>query len=144
MFDMIRRFPPILGVLIFWLCLPFNLYAQSEGETAITSAFQLSRATMCERVQNLQPVNPGIAFSISSGKVSCFSAFDPVNKRTFIYHNWYHRDDISYKKKLFLRAPRWSTVSSIQLREADKGPWRVEVTDRSGRILRTLRFSIID
>jgi hypothetical protein len=53
-------------------------------------------------------------------------------------------DKLSTKKKLVLKPPRWSTFSSIQLREADKGPWRVEITDDDENILRILRFSIVD
>jgi hypothetical protein len=51
---------------------------------------------------------------------------------------------LSTKKKLFLKPPSWSTYSSIQLREADKGPWRVEVTDDKGKLFATLRFSVTD
>jgi hypothetical protein len=45
---------------------------------------------------------------------------------------------------LTLKPPRWSTFSSIQLREADKGPWRVEIVDEKDRLHKTLRFSITD
>ncbi|MBW1746394.1 MAG: DUF2914 domain-containing protein, partial [Deltaproteobacteria bacterium] len=34
--------------------------------------------------------------------------------------------------------------SSIQFREADKGLWRVEITDPEGNIFHVLRFSITD
>jgi hypothetical protein len=30
------------------------------------------------------------------------------------------------------------------LRETDKGPWRVEISDQNGRVFSTLRFSITD
>jgi hypothetical protein len=49
-----------------------------------------------------------------------------------------------YRKRLILKPPRWASVSSIKLREADKGPWRVEIRDAEGRLLATLRFSITD
>ena len=47
-------------------------------------------------------------------------------------------------KKLFLTPPRWATLSSIQPRNSDKGPWRVEIADKNGKIYQTLRFSITD
>ena len=31
-----------------------------------------------------------------------------------------------------------------QLREADRGTWRVEITDKEGNIFKILRFSITD
>jgi hypothetical protein len=105
---------------------------------------KLVDAIMCEGIRDLAPVNKAVVFSIASGKVSCFSSFDPVPRQTFIYHRWYYRDELSTKKKLFLKPPSWSTYSSIQLREADKGPWRVEITNEKGQLFRTLRFSVTD
>jgi hypothetical protein len=53
-------------------------------------------------------------------------------------------DELSAKIKLTLNPPRWATRSSIQLRETDKGPWRVEIVDAEDKVLYTLRFSITD
>jgi hypothetical protein len=77
-------------------------------------------------------------------RVSCFTSFDPVPEKTFVHHNWYYKDKLSTRIKLSLQPPRWSTFSSIQLREADKGPWRIEIADEKGDIFRVLRFSITD
>ncbi|MBW2108934.1 MAG: DUF2914 domain-containing protein [Deltaproteobacteria bacterium] len=99
---------------------------------------------MCEKIQDYVPQNPAIVFPVALEKVSCFTAFDPVPEKCVIYHNWFHRDTLSTRIKLSLQPPRWSTFSSIQLREADKGPWYVEITDEGGRVFRVLRFSITD
>jgi len=99
---------------------------------------------MCESIKDYSPINTAIIFSIEIGKISCFTSFDPVPKEMNIYQKWFHMDKLSTKKKLILKPPRWSTFSSIQLREADKGPWRVEITDNEENILKTLRFSIVD
>jgi hypothetical protein len=32
----------------------------------------------------------------------------------------------------------------VELRDADKGPWRVEISDEKGIIFHMLRFSITD
>ena len=104
----------------------------------------LDDAVMCEEIKDFTPKNRGVVFSIKIGKVSCFTSFDPVPKETFIYHKWFHKDEPSTKKRLTLQPPRWGTYSSIQLRETDKGPWRVEVTDQEERILQTVRFTITD
>lgn len=104
----------------------------------------LVEAVMCEKIQDYVPRNPAIVFPVRLEKVSCFTAFDPVPEKCVIYHNWFHRDTLSTRIKLSLQPPRWSTFSSIQLREADKGPWHVNITDERGRILRVLRFSITD
>jgi hypothetical protein len=104
----------------------------------------LTSAVMSEDVQERQPLYEGVVFSIGIGKVFCYTLFDPVPEKTVITHNWYNRDNLSTKIKLPLQPPRWTTYSAIQLRESDKGPWRVEITDSEGQILQILRFSVTD
>lgn len=122
----------------------FAAVAWPPASEAADKKLHFEDAVMCEAVRDLAPVNRAVVFSISIGRVSCFTRFDRVPRQTFIYHRWYHRDELSTKKKLFLKPPSWSTYSSIQLREADKGPWRVEVTDETGTLFATLRFSVTD
>jgi hypothetical protein len=104
----------------------------------------LTSAVMCEDVQERQPLYEGVVFSIGIGKVFCYTLFDSVPEKTHITHNWYNRDNLSTKIKLLLQPPRWTTYSAIQLRESDKGPWRVEITDSEGQILQVLRFSVTE
>lgn len=106
--------------------------------------FKLARAVMCETVQGYSPINVAVVFSIELGRVSCFTAFDPVDQKTTIHHKWYRRGDLVTIKRLTINPPRWSSVSSIQLRDADKGPWRVDITDEHESVIHTLRFSITD
>ena len=124
-----------------------NALSQDRGNDSRARASKqltLARAEICEGIENKTPQNPGIVFPVYIGKVICFTTFDPVPEKTFIYHKWYFRDKPSTRHKLSLQPPRWSTFSRIQLREADKGPWRVEVTDGEDNILHVLRFSITD
>ncbi|MBU4002129.1 MAG: DUF2914 domain-containing protein, partial [Proteobacteria bacterium] len=65
-------------------------------------------------------------------------------REMLVYHAWYRKDQLSTKRKLVLKPPQWAAFTEIQLRETDKGPWRVEVTDDNGNILKILRFSITD
>lgn len=104
----------------------------------------LSRAVMCEAVQKLTPINEAVIFSIELGRIHCFTEFDPVPKQTIIYHKWYHKGTLVSVKQLTLNPPRWSSMTSMQLRDADKGPWQVDITDANETIIQTLRFSITD
>jgi hypothetical protein len=130
------------------LCLVFQPIALPVASqvlpAATTSQLTLVLAAVCESVKELSPQYPAIVFSISAGKVSCFSFFDPVPQNTFIYHNWYYRDQLMTKVKLTLKAPSWSTYSTIQLRESDIGPWRVTLTNQKGDELKVLRFSVTE
>jgi len=142
----------LLSVVGF-LCLSVPVTRAQDDAGAPTNAaaparpakkLSLRYAVMCEGVKNYKPLNPGIVFSIRIGRVTCFTAFDSVPKKVFIGHKWYFRDRLITTMERVLKPPNWSTVSSIQLREADRGPWRVEVVDPTGRIMRVLRFSITD
>ena len=139
----------LFGLFLINFCLHSHAIPQTDENTQTQGHPTpekpvLVQAAMCEEIEGYSPVNPAIVFSIEIGKVSCFTSFDPVPEEMYIYQKWYHRDKLSTKQKLRLKPPRWSTFSSIQLRVADKGPWRVEITDHEGNVLNVLRFSITD
>jgi len=117
-------------------------FADNGAETV--PELTLAEAAMGEGLKDGLLQNQAVAFSVGLGRVICYSSFDPVPQRSFIYHNWYYRDRLSTRTRLVLMPPRWNTYSYIQLREADKGPWRVEITTEDGRLLKVLRFSITD
>jgi len=118
------------------------------NKTTVPSSYSpelvMVRSVMCEDVKDNKPVNEGLIFSSDLGKISCFTEFDPVTERTVIYHNWYFKDNLSTRRKLILNPPRWSAFSQIQVRETEKGPWRVDIMDEDGRTLQTLRFSVTE
>jgi hypothetical protein len=99
---------------------------------------------MCEAIDQMRPVNKGYAFPVSAGQVYCYTLLDPVPTTQWIYHRWYHRDRLSTQIRLKVNPPRWATYSLIRLRETDKGPWRVEISDERNNLLGTVRFSITD
>lgn len=104
----------------------------------------ITEAMMCEKVENLTPVRPAVLFPVALGQVYCYTSFDKVPAPTMIYHRWYHRDELSTQTRLRLYPPKWATYSVVQLRETDKGPWRVEISDQTGLVIGVLRFSIGD
>ncbi len=131
--------------------LALGVYSASHAQEAVSDEQPISpavptlaKAVMCEDIQDFQPKNAAVVFSISRGKVFCFTFFDPVSEQTFIYHQWIHKNKLNTKRRLYLQPPRWSSFSSIQLRESDKGPWRVEILDQSENVLAVLTFSITD
>ena len=133
-----------MGGAVILLCLGAFCDTDCLNRAAAADKLTLTSAAMCEDVQERLPLYEGVVFSIGIGKVFCYTLFDPVPEKTVITHNWYNRDNLSTKIKLPLQTPRWTTYSAIQLRESDKGPWRVEITDSEGRILQVLRFSVTE
>jgi Protein of unknown function (DUF2914) len=139
----------LVSLLFTWGLFPAVPNAQDQAPAAAPESSQklelaLKQGIMCERVENLVPIKSGLAFSVSSGQVCCYTSFDPVPQPTVIYHRWFRRDELSTQTRLRLYPTKWSTYSVIQLRETDKGPWRVEIIDQNGHIFDVLRFSITD
>lgn len=136
-------------ILIFFLLLfcPFFQALAEDDDMIQPEQIQkptLESAATCEDVREHSPYNPAVVFSTAVGKVYCFSSFNDVPDKIYIYHNWYRADKLTTRKRLMLNPPHWSTYSTVQLREADKGPWRVEISDNDGKVLSVLRFSITD
>ncbi len=122
---------------------PLATWAQTPAPGTLED-LRLAQALLCESIESFKPVNRSVVFPVSQGTVMCFTDFDVVPRETEIYHVWIKRDVLVYRKRLVLKPPRWASVSSIKLREADKGPWRVEIRDADGRLYATLRFSITE
>ena len=130
-----------ITLIIFFIALGLFYTTCLSAEPSNTTLVQ---AVMCESIENFQPLNPAVVFPISQGEVFCFSNFDPVIKKTHIFHRWYKKDKLIFKMRLTLSPPKWSSFSKVQLRDADKGPWRVEIRAADESLLETLRFSMVD
>ncbi len=140
-----------LLMLLNCLLVPCLTFGADENHPTTTkekvpkdAEVNLIQAVMCESVQNLKPVNEALTFSVSLGHVYCVTSFKPVPKPTVMFHRWYRRNELSTQIRLKVYPPHWTTYSVIQLREEDKGPWHIEITDQNGKIFDTLRFSITD
>lgn len=134
----------LLAALLLGLSLPSFSQEQSSPAPNQTAGLILTRAGICESLENLNPVNAAAVFSVSQGQIYCFTDFGAVRSQTVVYHRWYHRDALTTQIRLKIYPPRWATYSMLKLREVDKGPWKVEITDAEGRVLSVLRFSIVD
>jgi len=141
---------PFIGTLFFFgVVFGYHgmtgiLMAQDLEAPSASLSTSLAMATMCEGISESMPVNPTIVFPVSNRNAFCLSAFGVVKEKTHINHFWYRRDKLVSNVRLLIQPPRWTTYSSIDLRESDKGPWRVDVVDANNNLLKTLRFSITD
>lgn len=121
-----------------------NVQVSQPKKQETTPVFILTKAVMCEAIKGFEAADPAVVFSISLGKIFCFTAFQNISQNAFIYHKWFHRDRFVATNRFLVKSPQWSTFSTMQLRMADKGPWRVEITDDKDNLLKTLRFSVSD
>ncbi len=134
-----KNFKILFYAVVMALCYTADIWADQHPLKT-----KLVQAVMCESIENFQPVNSGVVFSISSGEVFCFSKFDPVLEKTYVLHQWYKKDKLIFTMRLTLSPPKWSSFSRIQIRDIDKGPWRVEIVNARNTLLQTLRFSMAD
>ena len=132
-----------LVILLVLLSTSVGAQEKISAKTS-TNGLSLKLAVVCEGIKDYAPINEAVVFSTAVEKVYCYSFFESIPKTTQVFHNWYFRDRLSARIKLALKPPSWRTYSTIQLREADKGPWRVEITDANGKTYTILRFSITD
>ena len=137
-------FALILSAVTLTVVWPLAYSSQSAPRENESSHFKLIQAFLCEEVRDGTPYIRAVAFSVSRGAVCCYTLFDEIKEDTVVYHCWISRDKLSAKFRLSLKEPNWATFSSIQLRDDDKGPWRVEIRDANGGVLKTLRFSVVD
>ncbi len=119
-------------------------FSGSQAVSQESGVLTLEEAVMCEEIKGRKPVNKTILFSIAARRAICFTSFSKVPDKVIIFHNWYKYDKLIARVRLRLQPPQWSSFSSIPLKEKDKGPWRVEVIDPKGKLLRVLRFSVTD
>ena len=89
-------------------------------------------------------MNQTIVFDVSKGSAYCWSDFDPVTEDDIIYHKWYRSGKLISAHQRAVHPPRWAVYSVLMLRQTDVGPWRVDITNKNGDVLRTLRFSITE
>ncbi len=104
----------------------------------------LEQAETCESIRDGLPVWPGRVFSVGNSRVYCVSTFSNIQRQYIVYHRWYHRDKLTATFRLKLMPPKYSTASSVQLRDNDKGAWKVEVVDEDGFVFKTIRFSVVE
>lgn len=114
------------------------------ASSVLASHLNVEKAFICEEIINREPAKKAVVFRNGIERIYCYTTMDKVRENTVIYHNWYKRDRLSSRIKLNAKSPRWATFSSIQLRDYDNGPWRVDITDVDGNILKVVRFSILD
>lgn len=134
----------LIGMVVCSGAMLNSVHAVEHKTDPTAIGMTLARAVMCEYIDDFAPQNQAVVFSIQVGKISCFTSFVGIKASTYTRHKWFRRDVLVTTKRLTLKPPSWSTYSSIQLREADKGPWRVEILNNRNQLIKTLRFSVTD
>jgi len=122
----------ILAVAIL-LLVPALPAAQAE--------LQLTKAVMARGLDQREPVDEATAFPRDVGQVVCFTQLEG-GADTVIYHVWRHGTTLHAKVQLSVQAGPWRTWSRKRIHPSWTGDWTVDVEDESGKVLKTLSFTI--
>ena len=109
---------------------------------AFASAVQIENAAIGEDVVNREVVNEGWSFSSSVGRLYCYSKVADIDSYTEVVHAWYFGDNQRARVTLNVNPPAWRTYSSKNIQDHEVGAWRVEILDKSGNLLETVRFEV--
>ena len=125
-----------VAILSLCLIIPFSSQAQQAGALIVESA------SICTGVANREAVDAGTSFSVSVGKLYCFSKIADIQESTEIVHVWYYRETERARLSLGVNPPAWRTYSSKIIQAHEVGSWRVEILDASGHLLETAKFEL--
>ena len=109
---------------------------------AFASTVQVENAAIGEDVVNREVVSQGASFSTSVGKLYCFSKIANIDSHTNVVHAWYYGSEERARVSLNVSPPAWRTYSSKVIQAHEIGVWRVEILDRDGNLLDTVRFQV--
>jgi len=125
-----------VAILSLCLIIPFSSHAQQAGALIVESA------SICTGVANREAVDAGTSFSVSVGKLYCFSKIADIQESTEIVHVWYYGETERARLSLGVNPPAWRTYSSKIIQTHEVGSWRVEILDASGNLLETTKFEL--
>ena len=73
----------------------FAQQGEDTKEDTTTPQLSLDQAVMCEEIFESAPRNRTVVFSVAKERAVCFTLFETVPEKTFIYHNWFFILNIS-------------------------------------------------
>ncbi|CAB1057340.1 hypothetical protein D1BOALGB6SA_2079 [Olavius sp. associated proteobacterium Delta 1] len=125
-------------VAIVALCLlvPYSIHAQQTGNLNVATA------VICKTIADRQAVEPGTSFSVSVGRLYCYSKITDIQSSTKIIHVWYFGDTERARVSLAVNPPSWRTYSSKIIQAHEIGKWHVKILDASGNLLKDVEFEI--
>ena len=122
-----------VGVCVAIIALCLTVPAQAGAASVET-------ASICTSIADREPLDPGTRFSVSAGKLYCFSKIADIQASTEVVHVWYYGQTERARVSLGVNPPAWRTFSSKMIQAHEVGSWRVEILDASGNLLETVNF----
>ncbi len=133
--------------LALFVCIAFgfiqNVKAQDETTTDAEKMVSLKKITICEKVENRDPVNPGTEFPSSIGELACHTVISSKMDSQPIQHLWYKDGILMATVDLSVgNSMNWRTWSTKKLITGFEGDWEVVVITSDGTELGKVSFKV--
>ena len=102
----------------------------------------LTRAVICQDVEDRTPVGSGTVFPAGTERLFCFTRIAGAQGETEITHNWYYQGVFKASVVLPVRGSNWRTWSSKTMLPEWTGEWMVEVLAADGTPLESIVFIV--
>ncbi|MCP3923606.1 MAG: DUF2914 domain-containing protein [Desulfobacterales bacterium] len=106
------------------------------------SSLTLIDASVCQSIENRNPVGVGDVFPSDIARVFCFTKAGSLEV-TKIKHLWYYKDEKVAEIALKIGASAsWRTRSSKAIMAHQTGNWKVEIVASDNKVLKTIQFMV--
>ena len=122
---------------IFCLAAAFPVFAEVES-------MEVTELVITSKIVKGKPVDSIKSLSSNSDKsLYCFTRLvAPEGTLGNIKHLWYKGDEKVGEYTLPVKGQKWRTYSRKRIPKGWAGEWRVEVVDESGKLLKTVKFTM--
>ena len=118
--------------------LPALVAAREAGSTP---EIKIDRAVVARTVEGKEPAGEASAFPRDVGQIVCFTQVEAPSDTT-LYHVWRHGATLHAKVELSVHSGSFRTWSRKRIHPSWTGDWTVDIEDETGKVLKTVGFTI--
>ena len=135
-----KRILSISGAFVVIVSLAILVPGANHAQQATN--LKVAAAAIGQGIADRQPVDPGTTFSVTVGRLYCYSKITDIQSTTEIVHVWYYGDTERARVTLSVNPPSWRTHSSKIIQAHEIGKWHVKILDAAGNTLENVDFQI--
>ncbi len=115
---------------------------EKDASMAEDSDLTVEEAVIATDVEKLTPMGTGTEFTKDVEKIYCFSKIVGAKDQTEIKHKWYFGDKKAAEISLNVGSSPWRTYSSKTIVPEFAGSWRVDITTKDDKVIKSLNFEV--
>ncbi|MGE5190616.1 MAG: DUF2914 domain-containing protein [Gemmatimonadota bacterium] len=124
------------SVALVFLFLAVALAGTADAEMTV------DEAVVCTSVADRRPEGVATSFPADVGTVFAFTKVVGGGEGSSVTHRWIRGDRTVAEVRLDVKGSPWRVWSSKKIAPAWSGPWKVEVLDDAGGVLKTVEFAV--